>query len=57
MLDRRGPQGLVFKAVNAGRKCELFLGEGIVSDENSEDFIELNGMKNVLKIIKIGKGQ
>lgn len=48
------PDGLVFKAVNAGRKCELSLGEGVVSDESSEDFIELNGMKNVLRIVRMG---
>ena len=39
-----------FKVVNAGRKCEIRMTDGIVSDDSSEDVIELNGMKSVLSI-------
>ncbi len=46
------PSNLMFRAVNAGRKCELTL-DGVTSDEDCKDFIEINGMKNTLNI-KVG---
>ena len=44
------PAGLRFRAVNDGRKCELNLRDGLKSDDQCEDVIELNGMKNTLDI-------
>lgn len=44
------PSDLRFRAVNAGRKCELILSDGLSSDKNCKDFIEINGMKNTLNI-------
>ena len=41
---------LRFRAVNAGRKCELIIDDDMVIDENSKDTIEINGMKNTLRI-------
>ena len=40
-----------FRAVNAGRKCELNIAEGLSVDEGCEDTIELNGMKSRLDIV------
>ena len=48
------PPDLKFRAINAGRKCELTLSDGLTSDESCKDFIEVNGMKNTLNI-KVGK--
>ncbi len=44
------PADLKFRALNDGRKCELVLENGLVSDERCKDVIELNGMKNILTI-------
>ena len=44
------PAGLRFRALNGGRKCELKLSDGLVSDDKCEDFIELNGMKSKLEV-------
>ena len=44
------PADMRFRAVNAGRKCELILSDGLTSDDGCKDFIEINGMKNTLNI-------
>jgi len=43
-------KGVSFKAINAGRKCEIKMLDGITSNDSSEDVIELNGMKSILSI-------
>ena len=45
------PADLKFRAVNAGRKCELIIDDGLISDDDCKDTIEINGMKNTLRIV------
>ena len=44
------PADLVFKAVDAGRKCEITITKGLKNTDDSEDVIELNGMKIMMSI-------